>query len=115
MSDNIKKIEDAKKILPDLVEKRDDLFIDFFLLIFEEKEILKDIYLPLENSLKMSGEENEKLFDFAVKFNFDINSMAYEGHELLDLRADGIFRQSRPEMLRETLKIKKYQKTIKSQ
>ena len=108
LSDNIKKIEDAKKILPDLVEKRDDLFIDFFLLIFEEKEILKDIYLPLENSLKMSGEENEKLFDFAVKFNFDINSMAYEGHELLDLRADGIFRQSRPEMLRENFEKLKF-------
>ena len=62
-----------RKYYPIWLEKRDDLLL-IFLLIFEEKEILKDIYLPLENSLKMSGKENEKLFDFAVKFNFDINS-----------------------------------------
>jgi hypothetical protein len=31
------------------------------------------------------------------------NSMAKEGHELIDLRADGIFRQSRPELCLETI------------
>jgi hypothetical protein len=36
-----------------MYEKRDDLFIDFFLLIFEEKEKLKDVYLPLEKALKI--------------------------------------------------------------
>jgi len=43
----------------------------------------------LKDILKESGEENERLFDFTVKFNLDIKSMADEGHELVDLRAEG--------------------------
>lgn len=99
----IYEINIAKKQLPQLLKKRESLFINYFELILEEKEKLKEIYSPLENILKSSGEENEKLFDFTVKFNFDVNSMADEGHELIDLRAEGVFRQSRSEMLKETL------------
>ncbi len=100
---DIKKIENAERKLPQLLERREDLFINYFELIFEEKEKLKEIYSPLKNILKSSGEENEKLFDFTVKFNFDVSSMADEGHELIDLRAEGMFRQKRPEVLRERL------------
>ena len=103
LNTDIKKIEDAEKKLPQLLKNRESLFLNYFELIFEEKERLKEIYSPLENILKSSGEENEKLFDFTVKFNFDVNSMADEGHELIDLRAEGMFRQSRPEVLRERL------------
>ena len=103
LNTDIKNIEDAEKKLPLLLENRENLFLNYFELIFEEKERLKEIYSPLENILKSSGEENEKLFDFTVKFNFDVNSMADEGHELIDLRAEGMFRQSRPEVLRERL------------
>jgi len=100
---DIEKIENAERRLPQLLENRERLFINYFDLIFEQKERLKEIYSPLENILKSSGEENEKLFDFTVKFNFDVNSMADEGHKLIDLRAEGMFRQSRPEVLRERL------------
>ena len=104
---DIEKIEEVEKILPDLLNKRDDLFINYFELIFEEKEKLKKIYSPLENLLKESG-ENEKLFEFTVKFNFDLNAMADEGHELIDLRADGRFRQTKPEVLKEKLEELKF-------
>jgi len=105
---DIKKIEDAEKELPQLLENRESLFLNYFELIFEEKKRLEEIYSPLENILKSSGEENEKLFDFAVKFNFDVDSMADEGHELIDLRAEGEFRQSRPEKLKEKLEELKF-------
>jgi hypothetical protein len=103
LDEDIKKIKDTEKIFTLLLEKRQDLFINYFEIIFEENEKLKEIYSPLENILQASGEENKKLFDFTVQFNFDLNSMADEGHELIDLRADGMFRQSRPEVLREEL------------
>lgn len=99
----VKKIEDAEKKLPELKEKRENLFLNYFELIFEEKENLKEIYSPLEDILNSSEEENENLFDFTVNFNFDVQTMADEGHELIDLRAEGIFRQSRPELFREKL------------
>jgi chromosome segregation ATPase len=100
---DIEKIEDAEKTLPDLLNKRESLFINYFELIFEEKERLKKIYSPLENLLRESIEENEKFFEFTVKFNFDLNIMTDEGHKLIDLRADGRFRQTRPEILKEKL------------
>ncbi|HUS50373.1 MAG TPA: AAA family ATPase, partial [Candidatus Paceibacterota bacterium] len=100
---DVKKIEDAEKELPQLLNNRESFFINYFKLIFEEKEKLKEIYSPLENILKESGEEDERLFDFTVKFSFDVKSMADEGHKLIDLRADGRYRQSKPELLREEL------------
>lgn len=100
---DIEKIEEAEKTLPGLLNKQENLFINYFELTFEEKGRLKKIYSPLEDLLKESGEENEKLFEFTVKFNFDLNTMADEGHELIDLRADGRFRQTKPEVLKEKL------------
>ncbi|MBE3128991.1 MAG: PHP domain-containing protein, partial [Actinobacteria bacterium] len=76
LGSDVKKIEDAEKELPQLLNNRESVFINYFELIFEEKEKLKEIYSPLEKILKESGEENERLFDFTVKFNFDVNSMA---------------------------------------
>ena len=103
LDSDVKKIEDAEKELPQLLNNLESIFINYFELIFEEKEKLKEVYSPLEKILKESGEENERLFDFTVKFNFDVNSMADEGHELIDLRAEGKFRQSKPEKVREEL------------
>jgi len=106
--DDIKKIENVEEGLFQILNERDNVFINYFELIFEEKKKLKEIYSPLENILKESGEENERLFDFTVKFNLDVNSMADEGHELIDLRAEGKFRQSRPEFLWEKLEILRF-------
>jgi len=100
---DIEKIKETEKELPNLLNERETLFIRYFEFIFEEKEKLKEIYSPLKNLLKESTEENEKLFEFTVKFNADLNTMAEQGHELIDLRADGKFRQTKPEVLREKL------------
>lgn len=105
---DIQKIETAEHLLPQLLKERENIFIKFFELLFEEKDVLKNIYSPLEKVLKASGEINEKLFDFTVKFDFDLNSMSSDGHELIDLRADGVFRQSRPEALKERLEELKF-------
>lgn len=106
---DIEEIKDVEKKLPLLSREREDLFINYFEVIFEEKEKLKKIYSPLKNILKKSGEENEKLFDFTVQFNFDISSMTDEGHELIDLREKGKFHQSRPEVLRDELEKLKFE------
>lgn len=91
LNSDIKRIEEAEKKLPDFLNNQRNLFINCFELIFEEKEILKQIYLPLENILKVSAEENEKLFDFTVQLNFDIDTMAREGDNLIDHSNRGRF------------------------
>ncbi len=75
LTEDIKKAEESEKKLPELLNERENLFINYFGLIFEEKEKLKAIYAPLENILKESSEENEKLFDFTVQFNINVNTM----------------------------------------
>ena len=102
LDEYLEKINEAESKLPKLLKKRKALFINYFEIIFEEKDKLAEIYSPLENILQGSREENKKLFDFTVQFNFDLSSMA-EGYELIDLRAEGKFRQSRPDMLMEEL------------
>lgn len=61
LESDIAKIKEAEKDLPQLIDKRESLFINFFKMIFEEKGKLKDIYSPLEDILKISKEENEKI------------------------------------------------------
>ncbi len=91
LNSDIKKIEETEKKLPDLLSNRENLFINYFKSIFEEKEILKGIYSPLENILKESAEENEKLFDFSIQSNFDIETKAREGDKLIDHSNKGRF------------------------
>lgn len=86
-----REIEQAEKNIPDLLSQRDILFIDFFELLFEEKEKLESIYSPLESILKKSAEENERLFDFTVQFDFDIKSMAEKADGFIDHTKEGRF------------------------
>ncbi|MEO0123202.1 MAG: TrlF family AAA-like ATPase [candidate division WOR-3 bacterium] len=109
INSDIKKIEEAEKILPDLMNQRENFFIHYFELIFEEKEKLRQIYSPLESFLKESGEEqekrenNERLFAFTVKFNFDTESMAREGDKLIDHTIEGRFRRKEWRVLHEEI------------
>ncbi|OQB98533.1 MAG: hypothetical protein BWX81_00386 [Spirochaetes bacterium ADurb.Bin110] len=100
---DIKRIEDSKKTLRMLINERQTLLLSYFDILLEEKEKLKAIYSPLKNILQTSTEENQQLFDFVVRFNFDLESMANEGYNLIDLRSEGSFRQSKPEMLEKEL------------
>jgi len=115
LKDDIEKINAAEKNLTNLLNDRENLFVNYFELIFEEKEKLREIYFPLKTILEESGEENERLFDFTVQFNFDIDKMADRGHELIDLRAEGKFRQSKPEILREELEKLKFKLNLDKQ
>jgi len=104
LNEEMKKIEISERELPGISEKRDVLFAEYFNLVFEEKEILKEIYSPLAQILQKSPEEDEKLFDFSILFNIDINSMSEEGHKLIDLRAEGKYRQKTLEAFKADLK-----------
>lgn len=100
LNGEIEEIKKAEEALEKLLEGRKGLFLNYFELIFEEKRILKQIYQPLESVLKGSAEENEKLFDFTVKFNFDIETMAREGDSLIDHSNKGRFVRSSWESLK---------------
>jgi DNA repair ATPase RecN len=100
LNSDIERIKIAEKELKKSLENRPSLFVNFFDLIFEEKKVLKQIYQPLESILKKRAEENEKLFDFTVKFNFDIENMAKEGDSLIDHSNKGRFIRSTWESLK---------------
>jgi len=100
LNSDIERIKKAEEELKKLLEKRKTLFVNYFELIFEENKVLKQIYQPLESMLKKSAEENEKLFDFTVKFNFDIETMAKEGDSLIDHSNKGRFIRSTWESLK---------------
>lgn len=100
LNSDMKRIKIAEEELKKLLENRKNLFVNYFELIFEEKKVLKQIYQPLQNILKQSAEENEKLFDFTVMFNFDIETMAKEGDSLIDHSNKGRFMRSTWESLK---------------
>ncbi|MCL4477531.1 MAG: ATP-binding protein, partial [Deltaproteobacteria bacterium] len=77
--------------LPTFYENRKKIFIEFFNLLFKEKKKLEDIYLPLVKELQESTEENERLFNFSIQFNFDTKSMADRGGSLIDHGNKGRF------------------------
>ena len=91
IKEEVRNIETSEKNLPNLFSKRDNLFISFFEILFEEKEKLKSIYSSLESILKASAEENEKLFDFSVQFNFNVKYIAEKGDSLIDHKNEGRF------------------------
>lgn len=115
LNSDIKKIEEAEKKLIGLLSNRENLFINYFELIFEEKKVLKQIYLPLENILKESAEENEKLFDFTVQFNFDVETMAREGDKLIDHSKKGRFFRSDWEALKIELEKLKFELNLNNE
>ena len=104
LNNDIEEIKEAEKTLTKLLDSRRNLFVNYFELIFEEKEKLKEIYQPLRKILEESGEENERLFDFMVKFNFDAEEMAREGDRLIDHSKQGRFWRKEWQALYEKLK-----------
>lgn len=93
LKEDFENIIESEKSLQGLFKKRESLFINFFEILFEEKEKLKTIYSPLENILNQSTEENERLFDFSVQFNFDVKEIAEKGDKFIDHTKEGRFRR----------------------
>lgn len=108
LNTEITNIEEANKKLPDLIKKRENLFINFFELLFEEKGELKNIYSPLKILLKESGEEDKRLFEFSVQFSFNTNSMAREGDNIIDHKREGRFHHKTKEVLHEEIEKHKF-------
>jgi len=115
LNNEIKKINEAEKALAELLESRRKLFVNYFELIFEEKEKLKEIYQPLRKILEESGEENERLFDFTVRFNFNAEEMAREGDRLIDHSKQGRFWRREWQALYERLKDLNFCLTLESE
>ncbi|MDD3802803.1 MAG: AAA family ATPase, partial [bacterium] len=103
LSEDMSKIISTERRLIASQEKRMELILQYFEFLYEESKILKKIYSPIEELLKSSSIENENLFEFTIKFNYDMRVMADEGYRLIDLRADGEFRQSKPDVFREKI------------
>jgi len=115
LNNDIKNIKEAEKTSNNLLDRRKDLFINYFELIFEEKEKLKEIYQPLRKILQKSGEENKRLFDFMIKFNFNTEEMAREGDRLIDHSKHGRFWRKEWQALYEQLKDLNFCLTLESE
>jgi len=108
LNEEVKKIKEANKNLPKLLKKRENLFINFFELLFKEKEKLKNIYSPLETILKESAEEHERLFKFSIQFSFNTKNMAREGDNFIDHTREGRFRHKTKEAIQEEIEKLKF-------
>lgn len=95
--DSLKKelstISKTEKELPELYDERIKLFKEFFTFIFEEKYKLFELYSPIKNIIKSSNDLNKELFEFDVKFYFDLNSMVEKVDSLIDHSSSGRYFQ----------------------
>ena len=81
----------AKKRWEDLISKRRSRYADVFGTYVQEEEVLKQLYLPLANSLRDSKGAMAKL-SFVVKRRVDLDGWVQKGEALLDLRRESDFR-----------------------
>ncbi len=72
-------------------EQRRDKYLDFFVVLQEEKEALDGLYAPLRTALA-SGNETDRKLQFDSRIAFDIEDHATNGCELFDNRRRGRFK-----------------------
>lgn len=101
--EELRKIDKAEKGQPALIAERDGLYINYFELLFEEKNKLSFIYSPLMESLKQSTHKDETLFEFTVTFNCDLAAFAGKGNELIDHTRSGRFHNQSANALYEDI------------
>lgn len=94
-----KKIADAELVLAENKNEQKILLYNFFVTLFQEKEILEEIYKPLESILEKSEEENKNFFRFSVALGFDYEVMADKGNALIDHRKSGKYLNTNKEQL----------------
>jgi DNA repair exonuclease SbcCD ATPase subunit len=80
----LNKIKEYKKELPVLESKRIELFKEIFYQMQREYLALKNMYSPITRELIKESESETRLFDFYVKYSFDVELMAEAGDELID-------------------------------
>jgi len=101
--EELRKIDKAEKGQPELIAERDGLYINYFELLFEEKNKLSLIYSPLMESLKQSSRKDETLFEFTVTFNCDLAAFAGKGNELIDHKRSGRYHNQSANALYEDI------------
>lgn len=94
-----KKIANAEMILAENKNEQKILLYSFFVTLFQEKEILEEIYNPLESILEKSEEENKNFFRFSVALGFNYEVMADKGNALIDHRKSGKYLNTSKEQL----------------
>ena len=79
---DIKEIEAVKKLLlPKKIEKRDEAYRKYFILLQEEKKILEELYAPLKESL---GEKNQ--IEFFARIELNLESFYNKACKIIDFR-----------------------------
>ena len=91
----VKTIQDAEQNKLSLTGQQISIFKDYFKTLFEEKNILQELYASLQSALLLKDEESERLFEFFIEFEFNAESFAYQGDSLVDHRKEGPFHNTR--------------------
>jgi hypothetical protein len=98
-----KAIQVAEQNIPLLTGQQLSISKDHFKNLFEEKDILQELYASLQSTLLSRNEENERLFEFFIEFDFNAESFAYQGDSLVDHRKEGTFHNTKPDEFLEKI------------
>ena len=98
------KIMEYKNDISKLNVRRKDIYKEWFYNLTLEYNALMEMYAPITISLDKSIETESRLFDFYVKFDFDVELMTENGDELIDHGKKGRYYQKTKAALAEELK-----------
>lgn len=114
IAENNKKIDLVKKdlieikklitTLPHLEKEREETFLNFFTLLYQEFIKLKEIYSPIAEKIKLDIQDDTKLFEFSVKYFFNLSLMAERCSNLIDHNKSGRYYQSKKNAIEEDLR-----------
>jgi len=94
---DIKEIETVKKpLLPKKIEKRDEVYRKYFILLQEEKKILEELYAPLKESL---GEKNQ--IEFFARIELDVENFFRKADNIIDFNRAGRYYRKRSLLFKE--------------
>ncbi len=94
---------EMKGRISSLISDRKSKYMSFFATIFEEKNVLNDLYSSLRESLEANQTE-KRLFQCDVKFFFQISKMAERGDQLIDHATTGRFFRKYAKALEDALR-----------
>ncbi len=100
LNKNIAEIQQLKSLNEELNDKRINAYIEYIECIYEEKKRLKEIYKPLITALSSSGEENERLFEFSVNINHELETFCNKIDQMINHQVEGrYFRREKEALL----------------
>jgi len=99
----LESINQTEQNIGEMRTNQEELFLKYFTTLFEEKQILKNIYKPLEEILEDSKDENEQFFRFQISLRFADKLMTKSGDPIIDHRKDGRYQHTNRNLLFEDL------------